>query len=140
MFTVLSSFILLSLKLILTQKNMIIPHYLFLLPCMAFAASIPSLLKYNLSLCFLVATFITFFSSCAVGTMTVLCGTINTSLRLCVVPSVSVTDFPLADCTTCTSSLQRLSVPFLNNDVSSILTLSPCFKSVINPFCWALNI
>jgi hypothetical protein len=75
-----------------------------------------------------------------IGAITVLCGTINTLLRLCVVPSVSVTDFPMADCTTCTSSLQRLSVPFLNNDASSILTLSPGFKSVTNLFYCALTI
>ncbi len=41
-------------------KNINIPHYLFLLPWITFASLIPSLLKYNLSLCFLVATFITF--------------------------------------------------------------------------------
>ena len=114
---------------IICPKNHVF-HYLFLLPCMTFASFIPSRLKYNLSLCFLVATFITFFS--VIGAITVLCGTINTLLRLCVVPSVSVTDFPMADCTTCTSLLHLLSVPFLNSDVSSILTLSPGFRSVIN--------
>ena len=58
---------------------------------MTFASFMPSLLKYNLSLCFLVATFMTFFS--VIGAITVLCGTINTLLRLCVVPSVSITTF-----------------------------------------------
>ncbi len=69
----------------------------------------------------------TFFSSCAVGTTTVLCRTSNTLLPLCVVPSVSVTDYPLADCTTCTSSLERLLISFLNNDVSEYL--APVFET-----------
>ncbi len=112
--------------------------YFRLLPCMTFASPIPYLLKYNFSLCFLAVTLNTFVS--VFGAITVLCGTINTLLRLCVVLSVIVTDFPMADCTTCTSLLQRLSVPFLNNDVSSTLTLFPGFKSVTNPFCCALRV
>ncbi len=92
------------------------------LPSFIFDVSIPSLLNYNLSLCFLVAIVITFFS--VFGTRTILCRIINILLRLCVVPSVSVTDFPTASFTTCTSSLHLLSVPFLKSDVSSILTLS----------------
>jgi hypothetical protein len=54
-----------------------VSHYLFLLPWMTFTASIPSLLRYDLSLCFLVATLIIFFS--VFGAITVLCGTINTA-------------------------------------------------------------
>jgi hypothetical protein len=96
--------------------------YLFLLPCIPFASSKPSLLKYSLFLNFLDATFSTFFS--VFGAITVLCGTINTLLSLYVVPSVNVTEFPLADCTTCTLSLQLLSVPFLNYDITSTPTLS----------------
>ncbi len=80
----------------------------------------------------------TFFS--VIGAITVLCGTINTLLRLYVVPSVNITDFSLADCTTCTSSLQRLSVPCLNDDASSTLTLYPVLRSVTNQFCCALTI
>ncbi len=39
------------------------------------------------------------------GVITVLRGTIKILFLLCVVPSVNVTDFPLASFTTCTSSL-----------------------------------
>jgi hypothetical protein len=89
-----------------------------------------------LSLCCFVATFMTFFS--VFDAITVLCGTINILLRLCVVPSVSVTFFPLASFTTCTSSLHRLSVPFLNSSLSSISDfiagLQIGYKSIIECF------
>ena len=75
---------------IICPKNHVF-HYLFLLPCMTFASFIPSRLKYNLSLCFFVATFIIFFS--VFGAITVLCRTINTLLRRCVVPSDNVSNF-----------------------------------------------
>jgi hypothetical protein len=77
----------------------------------------------------------TFFS--LVGAITVLCGTINNLSLLCVVPFVNTTVFPFADCTLCTRSLHLFSVPFLNDAVLSILTLSPGFKSVTNPFSLA---
>ncbi len=69
------------------------------------------------------------FSSRAVATMTVLCGTGNTLFLLCFVPSVSVTVLPLASLTTWTLSLHRLSVPFLTMAVPSTLTLSPGLRS-----------
>jgi hypothetical protein len=98
-----------------------------------------SLLNSCLSLCCFVATFMTFFSCCAVGTRLYCVEPLNFIFLLCVVPSVNVTVLPLASFTSCTSSLYLFSVPFLNIDVSSILTLSHGFRFVINPLSCALS-